>query len=1143
MTDTSNAPLSTALSIKQYDLKPNHLLPAENVNGKEGKFAQDDYDSQGGDISIISDGENVANNKVGVNHDIEDGGDNTIESQDSESDGENIDGASIDSNDGNGSNNVHNREETPDSKRILLQRFTIYNSASTMYIVGSNAKESLYRVMEISTDPEDETNLTIVEDKSYFYTRKDLIELLNGLNESIEGGIHKLAHGYGLLGLIRFTKGYYMCLITKCSQVAILGGHFIYHIDETKLIPLGSYRKPEKYSDEERLLSIFRYMDLSKTFYFSYNYDITNSLQTNLMRQKLAGKANAANKLDKTKNKNNDTNCNCTFINNSLYNTWLHNERFVWNKVLLKPLLQNEEVATFEWFQPIVHGFIDQANISIYGKKFYITIIARRSHHFAGARFLKRGINNRGNVANEIETEQIVSDMMTSSFHDPQYGMYNNPRYTSFVQHRGSIPVYWTQEVNKIKPPIQINMADPFYQSSALHFDDLFYRYGSPIIILNLIKQKEKQPRELKLNLQYIACIKYLNQFLPLEHRLIYHSFDMSKHSKKNLDVITPLQKIAHGEINRIGIFHNGTTLATTKLQRGIIRTNCIDCLDRTNAAQFIICKEALTKQLQSLNLISNERTLDYDSDLVNILTEIFHDHGDTIAIQYGGSNLVNTMDSYRRINQWSSHTRDMLNSIKRMYSNSFIDTIRQEAINLFLGNYVYHPDKPKLWELSNDFALHNDLSVSYGAPVKRSYRAWYKKENIDENRFIIRSGCQDYGVGEPMRETISEPVGETVGETAGETLDKTLGETLGETLGGAFENEKRVVAANTITPLDMNDKWFNECYVPRKYQSFKDLFLYNMNSNSRYFPLIVQMHKQQNSSSGEAGAAAFERLGATTAKTTSAVTGGTLVATSAPVLPPMLFDYSPFESRKMRGGDKKVGEEELSYLDHEVENDEHGQVDEHQFGNDSPGKKSRTKNITSFLASKITSKHKSRGNRKNVGIESESSKSEGRRFLHGDDDGDGEDEEDEEEEEEEEGIGMSRGNYAMFDKQRCPVVNKRDLEMYKSQFDYNNIISQLPVQRQALQLGAEKNSGVEYGTANLKPSEEDIELYRFSSDELLHKINGVIPGHGHLASGNLVSDADIRLYAKYCAEGDSSGGGGGGNSELHNSGLILNYV
>ena len=78
-----------------------------------------------------------------------------------------------------------------------------------------------------------------------------MIELLNGLDESIEGGIHKVAQGYGMLGLIRFTQSYYLCLITKCSQVAILGGHFIYHIDETKLIPLGTnYKRPEKYSDE-----------------------------------------------------------------------------------------------------------------------------------------------------------------------------------------------------------------------------------------------------------------------------------------------------------------------------------------------------------------------------------------------------------------------------------------------------------------------------------------------------------------------------------------------------------------------------------------------------------------------------------------------------------------------------------------------------------------------------------------------------------------------------------------------------------------------------------------------------------------------------------------------------------------------------
>jgi hypothetical protein len=664
-------------------------------------------------------------------------------------------------------------------KRISLQRFTIYNSSPTMYIVGSNAKETLFRILEIGRDPNNPNELVIIEDKSFFYTRKDMVDLLNSLDESIDGGIHKIAQGYGLIGLIKFTRDYYLSIITKCSQVAIIGGHYIYHIDETKLIPLNiNYKRPETYSDEERLLSIFKYMDLGKTFYFSYGYDITNTLQTNMIRNK---------NLASTYQNNTD------YSQNEIYNNMSHNERFVWNNVLLAPILSNPDCATYEWFRPIIHGFIDQANISKYGKKFYITIIARRSHHFAGARFLKRGVNDTGNVANEIETEQIVSDMLISSFHDPKFGFFNNPRFTSFVQHRGSIPLYWTQDLNKLpKPPIQINLSDPFYQSSAIHFNNLFERYGLPIIILNLIKTKEKQPRELKLNLHFIDCITYLNQFLPEENKLRYHGFDMSRHSKKDLDVIGPLQNIASESIKEIGFFHNGTDLQSTKLQVGIIRTNCIDCLDRTNAAQFIICKESLWHQLRSLELISEDKLLEYDSDVVNILTEIFHDHGDTIAIQYGGSNLVNTMDSYRRINQWSSHTRDILNSVKRIYSNSFMDLIRQEAINLFLGNYVYDPNKPKLWELQNDFHLHNDMLV-VNLRMKISYMHWFNEHYL--TRFL----------------RVFE--------------DKTQKPTF------LWHPSWR------LEPYpDFNDNWFNECYAPRKFQSLKDVYQFTMNSTSHYF-------------------------------------------------------------------------------------------------------------------------------------------------------------------------------------------------------------------------------------------------------------------------------------------------------------------
>lgn len=687
---------------------------------------------------------------------------------------------SSESDDENYSGSDNESESIPDfsNRRIILQRFTIYNSNSTMYIVGSNAKESLFRILEITKDPKVETNLTIIEDKSYFYTRKDMVDLINGLNELIEGGIHKIAQGYGLLGLIRFTRGYYLSLITKCSQVALIGGHYIYHIDETKLVPLDiNYKRPGKYTDEEKLLSIFKYLDLEKTFYFSYAYDITNTLQTNFVRHKKLA-------------------TQCMRTGNMESEEFEKNERFVWNRLLLDPILSNEDVATYEWFQPIIHGFVDQANISIYGKKIYLTIIARRSRHFAGARFLKRGVNYDGNVANEIETEQIVTDMLVTSFHDPKYGFYNNPRFTSFVQHRGSIPLYWTQDLNRLpKPPIEINLSDPFYLSSAMHFNNLFQRYGLPVIILNLIKTKEKTPRELKLNKYFIDCVNYLNQFLPLDHKLQFNSFDMSKHSKKNLDVIGPLQDIAAKSILQTGFFQNGIDLESTKLQKGIVRTNCIDCLDRTNAAQFIICKEALSHQLASLGIISKPTSLAYDSDLINILTEIFHDHGDTIAIQYGGSNLVNTMDSYRRINQWSSHTRDMLNSVKRIYSNSFMDLIRQEAINLFLGNYVYDNDKPKLWELQNDFYLHNDMS-NKDIRKKISYIHWYNEKYLSKDRTVT-------------------------------SVPRSL---------PAIKSDFKPFIYERLRPYpDFNDNWYNECYVPRKYQSFRDLFMINMNSNSKY--------------------------------------------------------------------------------------------------------------------------------------------------------------------------------------------------------------------------------------------------------------------------------------------------------------------
>ena len=50
-----------------------------------------------------------------------------------------------------------------------------------------------------------------------------------------------------------------------------------------------------------------------------------------------------------------------------------------------------------DWILNIIHGFVDQANISVYGSPILLTLVARRSCRFAGTRFLKRGANYKGN--------------------------------------------------------------------------------------------------------------------------------------------------------------------------------------------------------------------------------------------------------------------------------------------------------------------------------------------------------------------------------------------------------------------------------------------------------------------------------------------------------------------------------------------------------------------------------------------------------------------------------------------------------------------------------------------------------------------------------------------------------------------------
>lgn len=666
-------------------------------------------------------------------------------------------------------------EEEATSDRLLykMHKFSLYETASRYYVVGVDVSEKRYRILKIDRTTEGGEEPSMTDDK-IVYTLKEMNQLLDTIDDGNKGtgGIKLRCTTWGLLGFISFTRCYYMLLITKKSTVAMIGGHYIYQIEGTELIPLamGKSTKAESRTntaDETRFLSIFNSLDLTRSFYYSYSYDVTHTLQHNIMRERAAMAQGDVPQTDGELN-----------------------PMFVWNNYLLKPIASAIK-RPFDWCHPIIHGYIDQAALSIYGRTAYITVIARRSRHFAGARFLKRGANDLGYVANDVETEQIVAECQTTSFHGPGPRLYCNPHYTSYVQHRGSIPLHWTQDSTGVtpKPPIELNLVDPFYTAAALHFDDLFQRYGAPIYALNLVKSKERQPRESKLLEEYTHCIDYLNQFLPAGKKIIHKAWDMSRASKvRGGDVIGNLEMIADSVLEATGFFQNGDGISVPlTAQNGVARTNCIDCLDRTNAAQFVIGKRALGHQLHALGILK-DTSIEYDTDAVNLFTHMFHDHGDTIAVQYGGSQLVNTMETYRKINQWTSHSRDMIESFKRYYNNSFLDSQRQEAYNLFLGNYVYTPGQPMLWELTTDYYLHHSNPRDWLPNNIGNYINWFNPANLKERN-----------------------------------------------ADGAIVP---VASAAVPKPVEFFDDYWLEYYRPSTLSSFPKMFAFKMNSTIKYIPI-----------------------------------------------------------------------------------------------------------------------------------------------------------------------------------------------------------------------------------------------------------------------------------------------------------------
>ena len=73
-----------------------------------------------------------------------------------------------------------------------------------------------------------------------------------------------------VVGFIRFTSHYYIILIKSRTPVALVGGHYIYHCEETVFRPIVPFNGTKAMlAEETRLMKEFERVDLSKNFYFS----------------------------------------------------------------------------------------------------------------------------------------------------------------------------------------------------------------------------------------------------------------------------------------------------------------------------------------------------------------------------------------------------------------------------------------------------------------------------------------------------------------------------------------------------------------------------------------------------------------------------------------------------------------------------------------------------------------------------------------------------------------------------------------------------------------------------------------------------------------------------------------------------------
>ncbi|XP_037322738.2 synaptojanin-1 isoform X13 [Pungitius pungitius] len=437
--------------------------------------------------------------------------------------------------------------------------------------------------------------------------------------EAIKNSYAKILDAYGILGVLRLNLGdsmlHSLVVVTGCSSVGKVQDSEVFRVTQTDFISLNN--DP---GDEDRIAEVRKVLN-SGHFYFAWSATgFSMDLSLNAHRRILE-----------------DTTDNRFFWNQSLH---LH--------------LKHYGVNCDDWLLRLMCGGVEVRTIYAGHKQAKACIFSRLSSERAGTRFNVRGTNDDGQVANFVETEQVI---------------FLDDKVSSFIQIRGSIPLFWEQPgiqvgSHRVKLSRGFEANAPAFER---HFTALRRLYGKQVII-NLLGGKEGEHMLSKAFQSHLKASEHTSAVKMVNFD--YHQNVKGGKADKLHSVLKPyLTKF----IDECGFFYYTGETGIVRTQGGTLRTNCLDCLDRTNSVQAFFALEMLPKQLEEMGLTEKPQLV---ARFQEVFRTMWSANGDSVSKIYAGTGALDGKAKAGKL-------KDGARSVTRTIQNNFFDSSKQEAIDI----------------------------------------------------------------------------------------------------------------------------------------------------------------------------------------------------------------------------------------------------------------------------------------------------------------------------------------------------------------------------------------------------------------------------------------------------------------------------